>query len=123
MSEAFGRPQRVRKRREFLQAYDQGRKVHGRYLMVFVVPNGRPTSRLGVSATRKIGGAVRRNLAKRRLREVFRRADLPQGVDVVVVPKREFFDAEWDALRNDFLTAFRRGCLPPGPGARRGHGL
>lgn len=119
MPHAFGRPRRVRTRREYTQAYEQGRKVHGRYLMVFVVRNGLSTSRLGVSATRKIGGAVRRNLAKRRLRELFRQADLPPGVDVVVVPKREFFDAEWDVLRNDFLSAFRRGYPPPSPGARR----
>jgi ribonuclease P protein component len=91
--------------------------------MVFVVPNGGPTTRLGVSATRKIGGAVQRNLAKRRLRELFRRADLPSGVDIVVVPKREFFDAEWDVLRNDFLSAFRRGYPPPSPGVRRDRGL
>lgn len=88
--------------------YELGRKHHGRYLMLFVLGNARETSRLGVAATRKIGGAIRRNLAKRRIREMFRTTAVPAGFDIVVVPKREFFDATWTALQADFSSALGR---------------
>lgn len=108
MGHAFGPARRIRKRPEFQRVYEQGRKWHGRYLMLFVLANGRDTSRLGIAATRKIGGAVQRNLAKRRIREMFRTTDVPAGFDVVVVPKREFFEADWSALCGDFSTALGR---------------
>ena len=52
--------------------------------------------RLGIAATKKLGGAVVRNRAKRLIREVFRRNKIAPGFDVVVVPKRELLDTVWD---------------------------
>lgn len=111
---------RLQKRAEFVRAYDHGAKRHGRFVIVFVLPTGGPTSRLGVSATRKFGGAVARNLAKRRVREVFRRIPLPPGLDVVVVPKREFPDASFADLDADLRATLARAADPRtgGGGAR-----
>jgi len=49
-----------------------------------------PYPRLGVSVSRRVGGAVVRNRWKRVLREVFRRgrSDLPPGLDLVVIARR-----------------------------------
>ncbi len=68
----FRRHQHIRQRAEFQQVYDRGRKHQGRYMIVFTLPRvGQPT-RLGIAATRKMGIAVERNRAKRRVRELFR---------------------------------------------------
>jgi ribonuclease P protein component len=112
-SASFGPDRRLHSRREFSEAFEHGRKIHGRFVTLFVRPNGRPASRLGLTVTRKFGDAVRRNLAKRRLREVFRTSPLPPGLDVVVVPKREFFDASFAALESDFRTALDRRDRAP----------
>jgi ribonuclease P protein component len=113
-SARFGPDRRLHSRREFTEAFEHGRKIHGRFVSVFVRENGRSTSRLGLTVTRKFGDAVRRNLAKRRLREVFRTSPIPPGLDVVVVPKREFFDASFAALESDLRTALDRrdGAVP-----------
>jgi ribonuclease P protein component len=75
---------------------------------VFIRPNGQRAGRLGIAATRKLGGAVQRNRAKRLIREVFRRNKLAPGFDVVVVPKREWLDASLTVLEADYCNLLER---------------
>ena len=77
-------------------------------MTVFVVPNGGPVARLGVAATRKLGPATDRNRAKRLAREVFRRNKPVEGLDVVVVPRREMLDAPFASLEVDYATTLAR---------------
>lgn len=82
----FRRFERIRRRAEFQQVYQRGVRIHGRYSTVFLMETGDRPARLGIAATRKLGGAVVRNRAKRLIREVFRRNKVAAGLDVVVVP-------------------------------------
>jgi ribonuclease P protein component len=82
--------------------------MHSRYSTVFLLPNQRGVGRLGIAATKKIGGAVQRNRAKRLIREVFRRNKIAPGFDVVVIPKREFLDASLSTLEADYRDLIER---------------
>ena len=104
----FRPDEHIRRRAEFQRVYDRGRKVHSRYVTLFALPNDRAMGRLGIAATRKLGGAVDRNRAKRLIREVFRRNKIAAGYDVVVVPKRELLDASLTALEADYRNNLRR---------------
>src|SRR3979409_1222592 len=96
--------ERIRRRADFQQAYEHGARIHGRYSTLFILPNKLDVGRLGIAATKKLGGAVQRNRAKRLIREVFRRNKIAPGFDVVVIPKREFLDASLSTLEADYCT-------------------
>ncbi len=106
--------ERIRKRPEFERVYSQGLKTPGRFMTLFLLRNGGSVSRLGIAATRKLGGAVQRNRAKRLAREIFRRHKPPPGLDLVVIPRREFLNVELASLEAEYqsIVSRRAGRAP-----------
>lgn len=101
-SEAFPRARRIGARRDFRDAYENGAKKHGRLVVVFARPRPEGGLRLGITATRKTGGAVERNRARRRVREIFRRwraATPDTAVDLVVNVSARATRAPYAALQ------------------------
>src|SRR5712692_4106026 len=100
--------ERIRRRADFQQVYEHGAGVQGRYSTLFILPNKLDVGRLGIAATKKLGGAVQRNRVKRLIREVFRRNTITDGFDVVVIPKREWLDASRIAREADYRALLDR---------------
>ena len=121
MSERFSKARRVRQRGQFQRVFESGVRTHGRFLTVIGAANGGQPCRLGIVASRKLGGAVDRNRAKRLIREMFRRSSplrASQGLDLVVIPRRELLDAPTSALEADFHNTCRRAAGRTGSHAR-----
>ena len=86
----FTRKERIKKGKEFKDVYTGGRKKVGSFFVLYWKKNGLSYHRLGVSVSKKIGGAVVRSRIKRIFRETFRqiKPKVGDGVDCVLVARR-----------------------------------
>ena len=100
--------ERIRRRPEFERVYNEGARISGRFMTVFLLQNSRGRPRCGVAATRKLGRAVERNRAKRLARELFRRHKIAGAYDIVIVPRREMLDAPFSSLEADYDRVLER---------------
>ena len=113
---------RLKKRVDFQRVYRHGVRVTGRYLVLFLMQTDGHTDRFGVTASRRVGGAVVRSRCKRRLRELYRLHREVLGgreLDVVANARGSCASAPWDRLEHDFLQCLRRG-LDSAARAKRG---
>ena len=111
----------IRENHLFRKTYKQGRKKGAATLVVYVLrdksaallkkqnPLKEKLNRVGISASKKIGGAVQRNRAKRVVREAYRMIDNETGIKkgflIVIVPRENMLtlpeaDAESEPQRD-----------------------
>jgi ribonuclease P protein component len=107
----FPAAMRIRRGLDFKRAYDARATAVDGLLLVFAVGNDLPHARLGLSVSRKVGGAVQRNRWKRRIRAAFRleRDALPAGVDLVVIPRAQQ-EPEFVELRASLVRLAERAA-------------
>jgi len=114
----------LKKNYEFVRIYKKGSFFPGKFIVIYVLKNRFGINRLGITANKKVGKSVKRNRAKRLIRESYRFYEdfIPSGLDIVFVAravdmeyglseilkemkfllkKVKAFDQEkWDALKN-----------------------
>ncbi len=102
---------RLTRRPEFLRVAAHGKRYAAPGLVLQAMGGPGDGIRLGLTASRKVGGAVDRNRARRRLRalaqQVLPRHGAP-GHDYVIVARRETVKRPWPRLMQDLETALRR---------------
>ena len=102
----------MRKRAEYLAIQGGGRRTMGDHYMLFArrAEDEAAPARLGVTVSRKVGGAVLRNKVKRWIRESCRRmqADLPAGLDLVVVARPSAARAGYEPTAAELANLARR---------------
>ncbi len=96
---------------DFARVYNRRCSVADGRLVVYACRNELNHPRVGLSVSRKVGGAVVRNRCRRLLREAFRleRANLPQHVDLVLIP-RHAWNEGLAALRRSLVDLARRAA-------------
>jgi ribonuclease P protein component len=114
---------RLKRRREFLAVAGTRRRWVTPAFVLQAGPRGAPAEiGIGFTASRRIGSAVARNRARRRLRAAVR-AVVPgaakPGYDYVIVARPAILTCPFDVVVNDLATAFARVVRPRPPGGSR----
>ena len=115
--------ERLRRGADYLACYRRGRRASGPLFLLYFLPNQMSGPRLGITASRKVGGAVVRNRLRRRVREAYRRwpgrARLPR-LDLVVHLQPAAAASDGPTLRGELERRLGRLLTqevpPPGGG-------
>jgi ribonuclease P protein component len=91
------------RRGDFEVVFRKGVSSASRYLVMYATPNELDISRLGLSISKKVGKAVKRNRLKRLLREAMRKGleGLALNCDFVIIAKKSSVEAELDDFSQD----------------------
>ena len=111
-----GRLPRLTRRAEFLRAAGKGRKAGRPGVLLQALPETGGPLRVGFTATKRLGGAVQRNRAKRRLREAVRlvlAGSPPPGWDLVLVARDATVTRPFATLLGDLRGALRQAGVMP----------
>ncbi|MGD9719725.1 MAG: ribonuclease P protein component [Pirellulales bacterium] len=121
-SQRFRRHDRLRSGADFARTYARRASASDGMLLIYVRENTLGHARLGLSVSRKVGGAVERNRWKRVLREAFRlsRDRLPPAIDLVVIPRADASQAQLSTAAESLVKVANRAArklAPPTPDA------
>jgi len=95
------RAERISKSQDYQRLFKTGKRFRFPEFTLIVAPNSLLVSRIGISVGKRFGKAVKRNRAKRLCRELFRlnKYNLPKGIDVIFLPKRQILHTNWQKLQ------------------------
>ncbi|MBQ8920889.1 MAG: ribonuclease P protein component [Oscillospiraceae bacterium] len=104
--------QKLNNNADFQRLYRKGAFCSLGSALIYVMPNKLPYNRLGITAGKKIGNAVKRNRAKRIIRAAYSAAELqmPVGIDLVFVARSTLPEQKSDVLTHSLLTKGVRHC-------------
>ena len=110
MSSVLSRKQRLQTSTEFLNIKASDLCIRENHFWVQFKKSHRPFSRFGIIATKRVGNAVKRNRAKRLLRELFRihHCTLVVPCDLVIISRSSLLHAQYSDLESSFITALNK---------------
>jgi ribonuclease P protein component len=87
---SFRKEERIFRRAELLDLNIHGRRYYTKNFLVILNQNRRDITRLGITASKRVGNAVKRNRTKRLIREFFRlnKQQIPKGYDISIIALR-----------------------------------
>ena len=100
----------IKENREFVYAYRRGKKVVSRAMVLHYYRNRTGVTRLGITATKAVGGAVQRNRAKRLIRECWRQAapGIKPGYNVIIAARSALSSASLQEARRNLQYCLQK---------------
>jgi ribonuclease P protein component len=110
VNQSFTKDERLLARPDFKKVMTLGqKKMVDRTCTLFFLSNSLGRKRLGIIASRKVGNAVERNRAKRKIREIFRRHKNlgGQDLDIVVISARKLVNLPYAILEQKLIQTLQ----------------
>ena len=100
----------LRKKSDFSSIYNKGKSVGDRFVVLFYRKNNLPYNRTGFLASKKVGNSVKRNRARRLMRESYRHIQdkLPSGYDFIIIARNTINDKKCNEVEKSIFSAFKR---------------
>lgn len=100
----------LRKNKDFSLIYKKGKSVGDRFVVLFYKPNGLTYNRTGFLASKKVGNSVKRNRAKRLMKESYRKIEdkLPLGYDFIIIARNTINGKKCADVEKSLNSAFKR---------------
>ena len=100
----------LKQNHEFRRLYSKGKSAVSPYFVVYCRKTGRPENRLGITTGVKLGNAVKRNRARRRIRELYRthEKELLSGYDIVIVARTRAIYGRYTELERGFRQLVKK---------------
>lgn len=110
---SFEKHERIKKRKDFLKVYEDGVRVNSKHFIVILSRNQAGNKRLGITVTKKVGNAVKRNRIKRLLREFFRlnKEALPDSFDIVIIVKKGVTFLTYNDVYEELTALLTEGVI------------
>lgn len=104
---------RLRKHYQYRYVYRSGTKIHGKALTLHFASSKTKNVKIGFTVTKKIGKATKRNLARRRLREIIRKLlpNLKQNYNIIVVAHDNILSFSFQELQLELISLLAKGNL------------
>ena len=103
--------QSLKKNRDFQNVYKKGTSFANSYLVMYILENGLQENRIGISVSKKVGNSVKRNRARRLMKESYRQlsSGLPQGgYDFIIIARNTISGKKCADVEKSLRSAFRR---------------
>ena len=101
----------LRRKSDFSTIYNKGKSVGDRYVVLFYRKNNLSHNRVAFLASKKVGNSVKRNRARRLLKESFRLTNLKiptGGYDFIIIARNTIVNAKCPEVKKSLESAFRR---------------
>ena len=100
----------LRKKSDFSAIYNKGKSVGDRYVVLFYRKNGLTYNRTGFLASKKVGNSVKRNRARRLMKEAYRTffGELPQGYDFIIIARNTISGRKCADVEKSLKSAFKK---------------
>lgn len=100
----------LRNQADFDAVYNKGRSFGDKYVVVFYLKNHLDHNRTGFLASKKVGNSVKRNRARRLMRESYRhfKDELPTGYDIIIIARNTISGRSFREVDSSIRNAFRR---------------
>ena len=105
----------LKKNEQFREVYKKGKSLANKYLVVYVLENNQERNYLGISVSKKVGNSVKRNRARRLMKESYRHLlaegfipDGPQHYDFIMIARNTISGRKCAEVEKSLRSAFRR---------------